>query len=70
MARSVSALHKEYKARGGTKSFVEFRKATAAKARSTTAPKAATAKAKKAKAMVSGKLEKNLRKPIKRKYST
>ena len=69
MARSVSELHKAYKSRGGKKSFAEFRKATAPKAtKKSTA--AATKKVNKASKMVSGKLEKNLRKPIKRKYST
>jgi len=69
MARSVSELHKAYKKRGGTKSFVEFRKATVAKA-SKKSTAAATKKTQKARKMVSGKLEKGLRKPIKRKYST
>lgn len=70
MARSVSDLHKEYKKRGGTKSFVEFRKAQLAKAKKSSTQKTATTRAEKAKKLVSGNLEKNMRKPIKRKIST
>lgn len=73
MATSVSTLHKEYKKRGGKKSFKEFSTAYMDKKRKSNTPakkKAATAKANKAKKLVSGKFEKSLRKPLKRKYST
>ena len=70
MATSVSELHKAYKKRGGTKSFVEYRKERLAKAKNSSSEKTATARAQKAKKLVSGNLEKNMRKPVKRKYST
>lgn len=57
MARSVSELHKAYKARGGKKSFADFRKATVAKVRKAQTP----AKSAKAKAKATKRKSKNLR---------
>lgn len=69
MARSQKELYDEYKKRGGKKTFKAFNASASAIAKQKATPAKSTAKVNKAKKMVSGKLEKNLRKPIKRKYS-
>jgi len=69
MATSVSDQHKAYKKRGGKKSFAEFRKSTLAAHAKSSTQKTATKRAKKASKMVSGKITKLYRKPIKRKLS-
>ena len=68
----MKQLHAAYVAQGGTRNFKEFSSAYTEKKRAAQpARQAADNKAAaKGKAMVSGKFEKKLRKPIKRKYST
>lgn len=70
MATSRKQLYDAYKKSGGTKTFKAFGDAIMEKARKKDTTPSTKQKVDKAKKMVSGKLEQNLRKPIKRKYST